>query len=140
MISAILAYARARMISLGFIEWEDAFNFDNIPNTLLDTSFHLSLGTLTRKNEHMDNVHIDAPFVVRLFSRSFVDTKQGRDAAISSADIVIDEFIKADNRLNSDDIKTIFFDSMNIGPLTKANDNSLIVQLDFTALVIKSTK
>lgn len=140
MIKGALDYCRDRLTSLGLAEWTDAFNSENIPRTLLDDTFHIEIGTVSRKFEHHDNIEINVPLTIRTFGRSFVDTGEGRDNAISLADTIIDEFVKAENRLNDTDIKTIQFDNMNLNALNESNDNSLVLVLDFTALIVKSTR
>lgn len=139
-IAGVLDYARERMVSLGYIEHEDAFNFENIPRTLLDTAFHLELGTVSNANEAHDNVELSVPFAVRAFKRSFLLTKEGRDSAVVNADTIIDDFITSINKLNDDVVYNIIFDSLNLLQLNDSNDNSIIIQLDFTALVVKCTR
>lgn len=140
MITGSLTYCRNILTGLGLVEWTDAFNFENIPRTLLDDMFHIQVGTVSRRNEHHDNIEINVPLTIRTFGRSFVDTGAGRDSAINLGDSIIDEFVKASNRLNDTDIKTIQFDNLNLQALNDTNDNSLILVLDFTALVVKSTR
>jgi hypothetical protein len=140
MIAGSLDYCRTRLNSLGLVEWTDSFNFENIPRTLLDDVYHLELGVVARKLEDHDNIELNVPLTVRVFGRAFVDTGAGRDAAIEQGDTIIDDFVCAANRLTDSVIKTIQFDSMELLPLTDTNDNSLILVLDFTALVVKSTR
>ena len=140
MIAGCLDYCRGRLNTLGLVEWTDSFNFENIPRTLLDDIYHIELGTVSRKAEHHDNIEINVPMTVRVFGRAFVDTGAGRDAAFIQSDTIIDDFITAANRLTDNSIKTIQFDNMALQPLNDTNDNSLILVLDFTALVIKSTR
>jgi len=140
MIDGALNYARARMNNLGYQEWTDSFNFENIPRTLLEDVYHLELGTVSRKNEQHDNIELNVPLIVRLFSRSFLNTGEGRDAAIILADTVIDSFVKGSNRLGNANIETIQFDQLVLQALNEENDNSLMLIIDFTALTIKSTR
>jgi len=140
MMSAVLAYARARMDTLDFEEWEDAFAFDNIPRTKFDDIYHLEFGPASRDSEHQDNIHVEVPFTLRVFRRSFRPTKEGRDDAIVIADSIIDEFIKSTNRLLDSGLETVQFDTLTLDRLDDSNDNSLILIIDFTALVVKCTR
>lgn len=139
-LASVLAYPRARMKALGFVEHDDAENFENIPRTLLDRAFHLEMETFARDGENQDNMEMAVPFTLKFFKGITRDTLAARDAAIVSSDTIIDAFILASNRLTSSGIKTVVFDSGRIEELATDNDNAFMITLEFRALVIKSTR
>ena len=140
MISGVKTYVRARLLSLGFTEWTDGFNFSNIPKTKLESSYHVELGVSTGTAVNQDNQHIETPFAIRLFKAPTLRPKALIDSGIIVADTVIADLIKAENRLTQTEIKNVWFNNMAIEPLDDSNDNGLIIKIDFTALVIIGTR
>ena len=136
----VLGYARTRMKVLGFIEHDDANNDENIGRTALDDSFQLELNTFTGDGENQDNLQILSPFTLKVFRNIRRDTNTSRDEGIVIMDTIIDDFIKASNRLTVTGIKTIVLDSGKIERASESNDNAFTITLEFTALVIKSTR
>ena len=138
--SNVLGYARTRMKSLKFIEHDDANNDENIGRTALNDTFHLELNTFAGDGQNQDNLHILAPFTVTVYRNIRRDTNESRDEGIVIIDTIIDAFVKASNRLNISGIQTITFDSGKIERASESNDNAFTITLEFTALVIKSTR
>ncbi len=140
MISGVFPYARARLKILGFKEWEGGFAFENIPNQRLDSVFHLTLGRAVTQGNNQDNQKIRVPFIVRLFKAPSADTRKLIDQGIQIADDVISDFLAAENRTTQDEIKDIEFDSMSVDPLSSSDDSGVIIELNFRAYVIMSTR
>ncbi len=138
-IATVLPYARARMNSLGYEEWTDAFNYNNISSTSYDSTYHLELQTSIGIKNNQNSQDVESPFIVRLFWRGKRDTGENRDTAITAADTIISEFIDPTNRLVGSILKNIVFNSMTIETIAESNDNSIIIRLDFTALVVFDT-
>lgn len=139
-LSSVLAYPRARMKELGFVEHDDAEDGDNVPRTNLDTAFHLVLDSFSRDGENQDNMEMDVPFILKVYRGIRRDTNASRDALIVTIDTIIDAFVLASNRLTASGIKTVIFDRGKIEQLSSDNDNAFMATLEFTALVIKSTR
>lgn len=138
-IAGVKAYARTRMLSLGYTEWTDGFNFANIPATQLNSRFHVELGRSTGIKNNQQCQDIETEFTVRLFKTATSDPKRLIDSAAVIADTVIADLISASNRLTQTEIKTVRFNSMAIEPLDPSNDNGLTIRMIFTALVIIAT-
>lgn len=141
--AAVLDYARARMDTLNYVEHQNAFDAENIPRTRYDTTYHLELLPATNREPDSYNcVEITVPFVVNVYQRYFRTTNldgSSRENSLAVADTIVDDFILAENRLNTVGIKTVTFDSMEIEPLSDDNDNSAILKIQFSALIIKNT-
>jgi len=136
--SGVLQYVRERMQSLGYEEHPDAFNFDNIPSTDFDTMYHCEyLPSVPRTSDH-SSIEITCPFRLRLPFHLNRDTGVKRDDVIESADLVVNDFIAAENRLGTG-IKNIEFDIMDIETIADSNDNAVRLILEFTAIIVKST-
>lgn len=140
MISAALGYARSRLVVLGYTEWDDGFNSENIPRTLLDRSFHLTLGDCSnRKNSH-DNLEIDCPVSVELYRAQNRKPKDLIDTGVGIADTVMADILNAANRLTyGNGLMNVTFQTMRVIKSSDSNDNSLRVQIDLIMTVIIST-
>lgn len=141
--AAVLDYARARMDSLGFQEHDNAFDAENIPRTRYDTTYHLELLTATNIGADPYNcVEIGVPFIVHVYQRYFRTTNDGdssRENSLAVADTIVDDFILAANRLTTTGILTVEFNSFDIEPLSDDNDNSAILNIQFSAKIVKNT-
>ena len=140
MISSALSYARERLNALGYTEWDDGFNSDNIPRTIQDRAYHLTLGDCSnRKNSH-DNLEIDCPVSVELYRAQSRKPKDLIDTGVSIADTVMADLLNAANRLTyGNGLKNVNFQTMRVIKSNDSNDNSLRVQIDFIMTVIIST-
>jgi hypothetical protein len=137
----VLTYCRARLATLGRVEHVDNFNFDNIPRPRLDKSFHLELGVAGGDGNNQDNQVSRVPVTIRLPYSPARAVKDIRDAAVVYADTVIASFISPANRLTqTNSIKNVLYNTSALEPLAESNDNGLIVNLNFTMLVITSTR
>jgi hypothetical protein len=137
----VLSYCRARLKTLGRVEHSDTFNFENVPKPRLQSAFHLELGQARGTKVSQDNQEGQTPVTVRLSFAPARATTPIRDAAIAFADSVIAEFINPKNRLTqTNSIKNVMYNTTTLEPLANSNDNGLIVNLNFTMLVIISTR
>lgn len=140
MISDVKPYARARMQALGYTEWTDGFNFQNIPRTLLDKAFHVALGPISGVSNNQDHQIVNVGFTVRLFASQTRTPKDLIDASVIRADAAILEMIKPTNRLVQASIKNVTFNSLDIEELDDSNDNGIIVRMELIASVFISTR
>lgn len=58
-----------------FSEWEDALNFENIPETIIDKNYHIKLGVLSGsvKKDHVVEDNLSGE--INVFFRSFRETQ-----------------------------------------------------------------
>lgn len=134
-------YARARMATLAKrTEWSDGFNFANIPSTKLDTTYHLELLDANELSNNQDNLIVEQPFILRIFRAATGNPKAAIDACLKDTKVIIDEFLKPQNRLTQPAIKNVKLNSVLVEKLNATNDNGLIGRIAFTALVIRSTR
>jgi hypothetical protein len=97
--SGAKAYARGLMTDLGYTEWLDGFNFENIPRTLQNRAYHLELGQATIASTHQDNHAGTVPLTVRVLLGGFRNPKSKIEEAAALAETIVDEFVKPSNRL-----------------------------------------
>lgn len=134
----VLQYARERMQALNYEEHPDAFNWDNIPSTDFDTMYHVEILPFVRQRIDQSSIEISCPIRLRVLFHLNRDTNTRRDDVVTFADEITNNFIAAQNRLGTG-IKTVEFDQMNIETIADSNDNAVILILEFTAIIVKST-
>jgi hypothetical protein len=135
-ITAIRPYFRARLNALGFREWKDGFNFENIPSTILDKSYHVEIPRGSRLNAFdMSSNDITQDVVVRVFFKGFRNPSEAIDLALLKYEQILQSVLASENRIGVD-IKNIYFDSCQILPLSDSNDNAVILEITFSCLII----
>lgn len=135
-ITAIRPYFRARLNALGFREWKDGFNFENIPSTILDKSFHIEVPSGARLNAFdMTSNDITQDVVVRVFFKGFRNPADAIDTAMLRYEQILESVLASENRIGVD-IKNVYFSSMQILPLSDSNDNAVILEISFSCLII----
>ncbi len=135
---AVIKYVRARMKALKYTEWAGGFNFENIPRTQLDKTFHVLLGEPRSEGTMHQGQMVRVPFSVRVFVSEARNVQGQYDAAITKGDIVRSDLISAMNRQGNDDVKNVSFNSMRLEPIGNSNDMAPALKIDFEALVIFS--
>lgn len=136
--SAVRGYFRTRMTGLGHSEWTDALNFENIPESIQDRAFHIETVAATGNDQTMTRLDANFDANVRLFVKSYRDTSAGMDRAISFADEAICDIINPENA-NGVSVKDVEFIGMTISERSASNDNTIIVEMNYSARLFIDT-
>lgn len=129
-------YFRNRMETLGYSEWRDGFNKDNIPSTLLDQVFHLESGEIAPTASNHQVHEFSSPIVVRVFLKGFLDPATAIDNALETADTILEEILLPSNRLGTE-VKDVIPIGISVNPLSDSNDNAVLLELNFEAKTFK---
>lgn len=133
-ITAVKPYFRAKLDALDYTEWSDGFNFENIPEALLDRAYHLEIGTITSGPANQTTHVFSYPLTVRVFLKGFKDPAANIDDAVGQAETILSSILDVTDRLGAT-IKDVINDSIDIVPLAGSNDNHLILEMNFTAVI-----
>lgn len=128
----IRVYFRTQMEALGYVEWRDGFNADNIPSTLLDNSFHIESGDVTPTVSSHQVHEFDCPVTIRIFMKGFLDPVSAIDDSYASVETIYSGLLLPSNRLGTT-VQDIIPTSVRVSPLTLQNDNAVLVEIDFNA-------
>lgn len=137
--TAVRGYFRTRMTSLGHTEWTDALNFENIPESIQDRSFHIETGPTTGNSQNQTALDSNVDVTIRLFVKAFRDTSSGIDNAISLAQAAVCDIIKPSNANVGPDIKDVQFLSMVFVPRGDSNDNTIMAEMNFSVRTVLET-
>lgn len=124
-------YFRNILDPMGFLEWQTAFSYDNIPSTILDNHYHMEVtGIDSQASSHQ--VHaFDYNLTLRIFKKGFRDESESIDAAIETSQTILCEILDPNNRLSTT-IVDVVLNTINLIPIGVSNDNSVICELAFT--------
>lgn len=115
--------------------WEGKFDLENIPRNVADQSYSIEFGDLD--SGPLDDLRTDdnLDIVIRLFIRGKRDKTAVEDTAYDLAHTIRMEAIKPSNALVGANIKNVILDSISKEDINE-NDNSLILNLDFSVRLI----
>ncbi len=131
----VRSYFRTRMKALGHKEWKDALNFENIPESIQDRTFHIESGTSNVNSQNQQALDVSQDVVVRLFVKGYRDTSGGIDRAISLAQLAICDIVDPDNA-NGDAIKNVDLVTMDVVERSDSNDNTIVVEMNYSVRLI----
>lgn len=122
--------------TLGYKEWPDGFNTENIPSTRLKSAYHVDVSEGQGISQNQNDLEIDVPVTVRLFKCGFRYAGEAKSEAIKIVETALNEIQKPSRRLGSSGIKNIRFNSFVLEPIDQSNDNVILITMEFTASVI----
>lgn len=134
-ITEIRSYFRSNMIALNYREHKDAFNFENIPSTLLNNSFHIENPSGGRRGEYLnEGQELEIDCVLRVFFKGYRSPADAVDNALTALDTILTRVLNSERRIGSN-LKNIYFNDYRLEPLNQTNDNAAILQITLKCLV-----
>ncbi len=132
-ITDVRQYFKDRMYALGYNEWTDAFNIENIPSSILDKSFHVESGAIASSASNHQPHRFDCSITTRLFLKGYNNPSEAVDDAYVHCEDILGEILSPSNRLgtNVHDVQPV---SIAVDPLTASNDNSVVLIIIFNAI------
>src|SRR3990167_8307594 len=133
----VKAYFKARLVTVDpkLREHLDGFNQENIPNNLLDKSWHLLDETTGRISQSQTCLLVNYPISLSVWLKGYKNPVGALDTARDLSEAIIKECLKHSNRATQPIIKNILFETMELSPLAQSNDNTIKITLRFIALV-----
>ena len=90
-LTTVRPYFKARMESLGYREWKDNFNFENIPSSQLEKVYHLATENGSGIRDNQADQEIEMPIEIRFFKKGYRYVSEAYDSSIESAQGAIKE-------------------------------------------------
>lgn len=134
-LTAVKAYFETRLDALNYHEWDDAFNIENIPDTLVDKAYHVEFNSISSSGTSHKVHEFDFPVTVRVFLKGFRDVDAAKDDAVVQYESILGGVLAPANRLGTA-IKDIVPNNMVLLPIAQSNDNDIILEMTFTAKVM----
>ena len=135
--AVVRPFFRTHLDALGFSEWKDGFNFENIPDQILNNSYHIEVGTVTGSSANQLTHQFSYPVLIRIFLKGYLDPASAIDASMEVVDNVYHEILDPAVRLGTD-IKDVIPDSVSVRPQDVSNDNNIVLEMGFSVTLICS--
>ncbi len=129
-------YIKSRISSLGtgYKEHDDGFDRDNIPRSLLDKSYHVSIAS-AENIEATGQINIDrVQATLQIFYKGFRNVRSTAEASYTKASTLRDKLTNPANFTSV--IKGCRVNSINVNPLSEDNNNSFIIDMEVEGLVV----
>lgn len=135
-LNLVRPYFRARLNALGYKEWSDGFNFDNIPENIIDKSYHLDANQITNTQLNHNDLEVSHTVVTRVWFKGFKTVKEALDRTMERIDDIMVEVLKPTNRVTgTGGLRNVTLDNVVIEPLADSNDNTIRVSLTWDVRV-----
>ena len=127
---------RMPLVDSDFKEWTDSLeDVGNIPKSVLDNSYHITLGTSSASSQNSNHIEEDFGVIVTIFKRGFREPVVARDTVLQKANCVrldvIDplnvESYKAANDGNIEEVRSV---SLTTSEIDVSNDNVIKVEIE----------
>jgi len=135
----IRPYFQERMSAVDneFKEWEDAFDIDNIPATILDKSWHLRFQPFSYNTGGAHTcLSFECPITLSVFVKGYRNPVEAVDMALIFADAILKECTKPVQRLNQPKIKNVLPNNVSVRELSDSNDNAAVLEIQFICEVM----
>jgi len=113
-------------------EWRDAFNIENVPRTLLDTYYHLSINAGTSTSAQDATVQDQMSVLLTVWRKGTSDMSLTQDELWDIAYCIRQAVINPRNvHIFDGDILAVENTQMRSEPIDLSNDNVVQIQLEF---------
>jgi hypothetical protein len=127
-------YFRTRVSALSYTEWTDGFGIDNIPETILDKSFHITHGTVGPRSRSGQDIVYSVPITVNVFFKGYREVTEAIDLGMAGAEAIVNACIKQANYVAP--IKLVEFVGFTVEPYEEIeNDNIVKTEINFNVIV-----
>lgn len=130
----IREYLKTRMDGLGYNEWQDGFNTENIPETVTDTSYHILVTEINGGPINHTHQDTEATVSMKVIYRGYRNVTEAIDASILGLETIVKDICKVSNRTST--ILNVIFNGANFSPLSESNDNSVLVDISLGVRVV----
>lgn len=139
-LSQIRPFFSETLAAAGLTEWDDAFNFENIPSSLVDKAFHQQFVGFQGQTTTAQDIEIMGQVAVRCFFKGFRDPASAVQESVVMSEDVIRACVNPESFAGTQ-IKGIYFTSLDIQPYDETgNDNIVVAVIVFDVRVFVCIK
>lgn len=129
--------ARMKTVDEDLREWEDGFNIENIPSTILNKSWHFRTGLFSNVGAQAQTCFkFTCPVTITVILKGYREPKEAIDTALFLSDAIVKECTNPVHRLNQANIKNVLPDTVNVRELSQTNDNIVVLEMQFNCTVM----
>lgn len=133
-LSNVRSYLKTRMDLLGYSEWRDGFKTDNIPESIMDMSYHILVESIDGGSINHTHQDTFSNVSMKVFYRGYLDVTEAIDTAILGVETIVKDICKVSNRTST--TLNVVFNGAEFSPINDLNDNSVLVDMDITVRVV----
>lgn len=123
-------YFRDRFNALGYLEWQDGFAIDNVPEQILDGSYHISANSITSREITQNSIQLESQVTTTLMLLGYRYVSEALDKAYEKLDAIYEEVLAPETRLNTaNGLRNVLLIDTNLEPLNLENDNGILVTI-----------
>lgn len=129
-LTEIRPYFRTRFNALGYSEWQDAFNIENVPESIIDGSYHIEAFEIPAKSLNQTDLQLEPIVITKLVFLGFRYPSEALDKAMEALDDIYVEVLLPANRLEgTGGLRNVLLIDTNIEPLNFDNDNGILITI-----------
>lgn len=133
---AVRPYFRARFNTLGYTEWSDGFNYENIPENLIDKAYHIDDFEVSAESFNQTDLDLDCVVTTRVFLKGYRTPREALDIANERLDAIFREVLKPSNRLTGTlGLRNVLLTSVAKEPVALSNDNTILLSIVWSVQV-----
>lgn len=129
----VTPYFQSKMDSLGYKEWQDEYNTDNIPRGQLDKVYHLEVGLIDGSEASHTCFTFNFPVIMTL--HSCITGSQGSSKAMEEmlgvVNTVLCNLLAVEERYSQNGFLKIVPVSIDNEPMALSNDNVIRIKIEF---------
>lgn len=127
--------ARMKATDADLNEWQDAFDVNNIPATVIDKAWHIRVGTMSYQGSKHECLAFGVPVDLKVCLKGYRSPYEAVDNAHGLADAIIKECCKSTTSLNQANIKNVIPNLVNVREIGPSNDNLVVLEISFNVLI-----
>lgn len=137
MLSQVRDYFRSRVSESNpnLKEWTDALNTENVPESLVDKSYHINISNFSGVDKNDSIISYSVPCVVTVWRKGFKDTIGAHDFLLNEANCLIlnaSQFLKINA---SENIRSVNPQSILVEGIDGSNDNIMKATITFNCVL-----
>lgn len=133
-LETIRPYFQEAMLTVDrtYVEWEDAFNVENIPNSELDRAWHIQLSPATLASFNQACLSYNVPLVLTAWEKGYKTPSEAVDNGLKKLEAILKECVRHSRRLSKPYIKNVVPTGFSVDAISATNDNIAKLVISFT--------
>lgn len=134
-LSLVLPYIRAKMSTLNYVEHFDAFDGENIPSTILDKSYRVTVETMSAGKSRALDYEWTMPVEIEVYFKGFTRPIVAIDEAIMEVEKIMDTMLDVSDRFSQSGIREMYPTQLSFERFTGDNDAVIRAKFRIEAIV-----
>jgi len=135
--SNVTPFFKSHLDALGYSEWSEGFfNIDNMPETIIDKSYHLTVSGIAGDKQNQTDQESTVEVEIRTIHAGFRYPAEAITAAVVGSEDIMCAVVSPLARTITTGLLNVVFNSVDIAPIDNSNDNAVVVTHTYSVRVI----